>query len=124
MFSPNKKESFIKLPEGGKRLYVVLYSYFYRPIMPILLIMSTIIIIFKKKYRTVILTSLAILIYFSSVVIMFSKSQSSVMRMRVPVEIILFICTLYPIMDLLKNYYVEKSKKYKATLSSLYIDRS
>ena len=70
--------------------------------MPILLIISTIIIIFKKKYRTLVLTSLAILIYFSLVVIMFSKSQSSVMRMRVPVEIILFMCTLYPSMDLFK----------------------
>lgn len=111
MFSPNKEDSFIKLPEFGKRLYVVLYSYFYRPLMPILLIMSMAIILFKKKYLPLVLTSIAILVYFSLVVIMFSKSQSSVMRMRVPVEIILFISTLYPTMDLLKNYYFKKSKK-------------
>ena len=108
MFSPNKKDSFIKLPEVGKRLYVVIYSYFYRPLMPMLLIISMIIIIFKKKYRPLVLTSLAILVYFSLVIIMFSKSQSSVMRMRVPVEIILFTCTLYPTMDLLKNYFYNK----------------
>tara|TARA_B100000575_G_C23097314_1_gene632915 strand:+ start:161 stop:1498 length:1338 start_codon:yes stop_codon:yes gene_type:complete len=108
MFSPNKKDSFIKFPEVGKRLYVVLYSYFYRPLMPALLILSIIIMIFKKKYRPLLLTSLAILVYFSIVIIMFSKSQSSVMRMRVPVEIILFICTLYPTMDLLKNYLYKK----------------
>ena len=110
MFSPNKKDSFINFPEVGKRLYVVLYSYFYRPLMPALLIISIIITIFKKKYRPLVLTSLAILVYFSIVVIMFSKSQSSVMRMRVPVEIILFICTLYPTMDLLKNYLYNKLK--------------
>ena len=111
MFSPNKKDSFVKLPEVGKRLYVILYSYFYRPIMPILLIMSMTIIIFKKKYRALLLTSLAMLIYFSLVVIMFSKSQSSVMRMRVPVEIILFISTLYPTIDLLIDYYLKKLKE-------------
>ena len=70
--------------------------------MPILLIMSMAIILFKKKYLPLVLTSIAILVYFSLVVIMFSKSQSSVMRMRVPVEIILFMCTLYPSIDLLK----------------------
>jgi len=111
MFSPNKNDSFIKLPEVGKRLYVILYSYFYRPLMPILLIMSMTIIIFKKKYRALLLTSLAMLGYFSLVVIMFSKSQSSVMRMRVPVEIILFISTLYPTIDLLMDYYLKKSKE-------------
>ena len=111
MFSPNKKDSFIKLPEVGKRLYVILYSYFYRPVIPLLLIMSIAIIIFKKKYLPIVVTSLVILGYFSLVVIMFSKSQSSVMRMRVPVEIILFISILYPTMDLLLNYYLEKSKK-------------
>ena len=114
MFSPNKKDSFIKLPEVGKRLYVILYSYFYRPAIPLLLIMSMIIIIFKKKYLSLVLTSLTILVYFSLVVIMFSKSQSSVMRMRVPVEIILFISTLYPTMDLLLNYYLEKFSKQKS----------
>ena len=69
------------------------------------------IIIFKKKYRALLLTSLAMLVYFSLVVIMFSKSQSSVMRMRVPVEIILFISTLYPTIDLLLDYYFKKSKE-------------
>ncbi len=108
MFSPNKKDSFISLPEVGKKLYVVLYSYFYRPLMPILLIFSTVIIFFNKKYRAMVLTSMFILIYFSIVVILFSKSQSSVMRMRVPVEIILFICSFYPLTDLLKNYYIKK----------------
>ena len=111
MFSPNKKDSFIKLPVVGKRLYLILYSYFYRPAIPLLLIMSIAIIIFKKKYLSLILTSLAILVYFSLVVIMFSKSHSSVMRMRVPVEIILFISTLYPTMDLVLNYYLEKIRK-------------
>ena len=33
------------------------------------------------------------------------------MRMRVPVEIILFISTLYPTIDLLKDYYFKKSKE-------------
>ena len=33
------------------------------------------------------------------------------MRMRVPVEIILFISTLYPTMDLLLNYYLKKQRK-------------
>ena len=79
--------------------------------MPMLLIMSMTIIIFKKKYRALLLTSLAMLGYFSLVVIMFSKSQSSVMRMRVPVEIILFISTLYPTIDLLMDYYLKKSKE-------------
>ena len=117
MFSPNKKDSFIKLPEVGKRLYVILYSYFYRPAIPLLLITSMVIIIFKKKYLPLVLTSLTILVYFSLVVIMFSKSQSSVMRMRVPVEIILFIFTLYPTMDFLLSYYLKKTRNYKSNSS-------
>ena len=110
MFSPNKKDSFILFPDIGKKLYVVLYSYFYRPLMPIMLILSIVIIFFNQKYRALVLTSISILIYFSFVIILFSKSQSSVMRMRVPVEIILFICSIYPMADLLKNYFIKKIK--------------
>lgn len=113
MFSPNKTDSFIYFPEIGKKLYVVIYSYFYRPIMPMLLIFSTVIIFFNRKYRPLVLTSVFILIYFSLVVILFSKSQSSVMRMRVPVEIILFICSTYPMIDLLKNYFIKLMKNKK-----------
>jgi len=108
MFSPNKQDSFYGLPKIGRYLYIASYSYFYRPIMPLLLIITIIIFIINSKYRPLIFTSFSILIYFSLVIILFTKSQSSVMRMRVPVEIILFTSSLYPTIDLLKIYIQKK----------------
>ena len=66
--------------------------------MPLMLLLTMVLYFIYPKYRAFIFTSLSILIYFSLVVIIFSKSQSSVMRLRVPVEIILFATSLLPFM--------------------------
>ena len=98
MFYPNTPKTFLGLPDEVRYLYVTSYSYFYRPLMPLMLLLTLALYFIYPKYKAFIFTSLSILIYFSLVVIIFTKSQSSVMRMRVPVEIILFATSLLPFM--------------------------
>ena len=115
MFSPGKSDSFLGLSDEGRYLYIALYSYLYRPIIPIMLLLTLLLYFIDSKHRALIFTSFSILIYFSLVVIIFSKSQSSVMRMRVPVEIILFSTSLLPILSNYKkilNYFNSMIKKF------------
>ena len=103
MFYPNTPKTFLGLPDEVRYLYVTSYSYFYRPLMPLMLLLTLALYFIYPKYKAFIFTSLSILIYFSLVVIIFTKSQSSVMRMRVPVEIILFATSLLPFMCYIKK---------------------
>ena len=97
MFTPSDKDSFPGLSKSLRYIYVGSYNNLYRPLLPILLFIATIIALFNKKERYLILYSMLIILYFSLVVVIFSKSQSSYMRMRVPIEYILFFVAFLPI---------------------------
>ena len=97
MFVPSGKDSFSGLSSSIRYFYVGAYNNLYRPLLPILLFIATIMALVNKKKKYLILYSMLIILYFSLVVVIFSKSQSSYMRMRMPVEYILFFVAFLPI---------------------------
>ncbi len=111
MFHPSGPNTFPGSPEFLRYIYIGAYNFIYNPLLPFLLISTMLLGIKGIINNNIILTSIMFIIYFSIVIVMFTKSQSSFMRMRVPIDYILFFTSFLPIGLFIDNikYYLLKS---------------
>ena len=73
MFVPSGEDSFSGLSSSIRYFYVGAYNNLYRPLLPILLFIATIMALVNKKKKYLILYSMLIILYFSLVVVIFYR---------------------------------------------------
>ena len=94
-FSPGER-SFPYMPNILRYFYNAGYAFLYRPGLLILLILS-IIILYKKKYLPLLFSSLGIILYASLCIVVLTPHGGEFPRYRVWIEYIMWFLALFPI---------------------------
>ena len=109
-FSP-RDGSFPYMPEIIRYIYNVSYELLYRPLLAILLI-SSFIILWKKKFLTLLYSSGGLILYASLTIAILTPHGGEFPRYRVWVEYIMWFCALLPLGYVIQ-FLLEKMKGIK-----------
>ena len=101
MHSPPAQEAFYPVPRSIIRFYISAFNGFYRPFLILFLIFGLFINLRKKSNRNIHILHYGILLYFSTVLTIFTIAPAHMIRMRVPLDFLLVIHSIAPILEIL-----------------------